>query len=411
MKANIQPVRGTYDYPPIEAENRESVRQKILRSYQDNGFTLIDTPILENLSLLDSSEGGDNLRLMFKTIKRGAQLDLTKPNLTEKDITEEGLRYDLTVPLARFYAGNRESLPNPFKAIQIGYSFRAERPQKGRNRQFVQCDVDIFGDNSVNAEIEIITTVMDTYARLGLNEVTMKVNSRKVLNALVEFCGFANENINSVCITLDKFDKIGISGVEQELLQKGFEPEYVSKLIKASADIKQNGLNTATKYGVAEADVAELQYIIDTVNSATENGKCEFDLSIVRGQGYYTGTVYEAYTDGFGGAIGGGGRYDNMVEKLIGINVPAVGFGMGFEPVNIILTERGMMKKDKLKIALIYNAEDDYAKVLDKKKQLMNKYSVSTYLRAKNMKAMLDKLKFANFDGFISMQDDEIKTI
>ncbi|MBQ3503009.1 MAG: ATP phosphoribosyltransferase regulatory subunit, partial [Clostridia bacterium] len=204
MKVNIQPVRGTYDYPPIQAENREIVRQKILKSYQDNGFTLIDTPVLENLSLLDSSEGGDNLRLMFKTIKRGAQLDLTKPNLTEKDITEEGLRYDLTVPLARFYAGNRENLPNPFKSIQIGYSFRAERPQKGRNRQFVQCDIDIFGDNSVNAEVDVITTVMDTYARLGLTDVTMKVNSRKILNSLVEFCGFTKEEINSVCITLDK---------------------------------------------------------------------------------------------------------------------------------------------------------------------------------------------------------------
>ncbi len=411
MKVNIQPVRGTYDYPPIEAENREIVRQKILKSYQDNGFTLIDTPVLENLSLLDSSEGGDNLRLMFKTIKRGAQLDLTKPNLTEKDITEEGLRYDLTVPLARFYAGNRESLPNPFKSIQIGYSFRAERPQKGRNRQFIQCDIDIFGDNSVNAEIEIITTVMDAYAKLGLSDVTIKVNSRKILNALVEFCGFDKEQINSVCITLDKFDKIGIDGVREELLAKGFENKFVENLINASADIKQNGLNVATNYGIADEDAKELQYIIDTANSIITNGRAIFDLSIVRGQGYYTGTVFEAYTDGFGGAIGGGGRYDKMIEKLIGINVPAVGFGMGFEPVNIILTERAMMQKDKLKIALVYNVEDDYANVLKKKKELMQQYSVSTYLRAKNMKAMLDRLKFANFDGFISMNDSEIKMI
>lgn len=411
MKINIQPVRGTYDYAPIQAENREIVRQQILKSYQDNGFTLIDTPVLENLSLLDSSEGGDNLRLMFKTIKRGAQLDLTKPNLTEKDIVEEGLRYDLTVPLARFYAGNREMLPNPFKSIQIGYSFRAERPQKGRNRQFIQCDIDIFGDNSINAEIEIIATVMDTYARLGLSDVTMKVNSRKILNSLVEFCGFDKADINSVCITLDKFDKIGIEGVEQELVGKGFNASNIASLIKASADIKQNGLSVASSYCVSTQDIDEMQYIISTANSVITNGRCVFDLSIVRGQGYYTGTVYEAYTDGFGGAIGGGGRYDKMVEKLIGINVPAVGFGMGFEPVNLILTEQGKTKKDKLKIALIYNREDDYATVLAKKKQLMQKYAVSTYVRPKNMKAMLDKLKFANFDGFISMQDDNIKTL
>ena len=408
---NINPVRGTYDYTPIEAENREIVRQKILKSYQDNGFTLIETPVLENLSLLDSSEGGDNLRLMFKTVKRGAQLDLTKPNLTEKDITEEGLRYDLTVPLARFYAGNRENLPNPFKSIQIGYAFRAERPQKGRNRQFVQCDIDIFGDNTPNAEVDIITTVMDTYARLGLGEVVMKVNSRKILISLVKFCGFDDSQVNSVCITLDKFDKIGIEGVEAELLEKGFNSNNVAKLIEASSEIKSKGLDEAEKYGVSASDINEVNYIINTANSIITNGKCVFDLSIVRGQGYYTGTVYEAYTEGFGGAIGGGGRYDKMVENLIGINVPAVGFGMGYEPVNIVLKESGKLLKEKLKVVLIYNKEDDYTEVLKRKNQLMEKYSVATYLRAKNMRAMLDKLKFGNFDAFINLNDSEIKMI
>lgn len=408
---NINPVRGTYDYAPIEAESREVVRQKILKSYQDNGFTLIETPVLENLSLLDSSEGGDNLRLMFKTIKRGAQLDLTKPNLTEKDITEEGLRYDLTVPLARFYAGNRENLPSPFKSIQIGYAFRAERPQKGRNRQFIQCDIDIFGDSTANAEVDIITTVMDTYARLGIGEVVMKVNSRKILISLVKFCGFDDSQVNSVCITLDKFDKIGIDGVEAELLEKGFDSNNVAKLIKASSEIKSKGLDEAEKYGVSISDIEEINYIINTANSVITNGKCVFDLSIVRGQGYYTGTVYEAYTDGFGGAIGGGGRYDKMVENLIGINVPAVGFGMGYEPVNIVLKENGKLQKEKLKVALIYNKEDDYAEVLKRKNQLMEKYSVATYLRAKNMKAMLDKLKFGNFDAFINLNDEDIKMI
>ena len=200
---NVQPVRGTYDYPPIQAENREILKQKILKSYQDNGFSLITTPILENLELLDNSDGGDNLRLMFKTVKRGDKLDLSKPNLTEKDICEEGLRYDLTVPLARFFAGNREMLPNPFKAIQIGYAFRAERPQKGRNRQFLQCDIDIFGDDSIRAEIEIITTAINTYTKLGFNNIVFKINSRKILNSLVLYCGFRQEDINSVCITLD----------------------------------------------------------------------------------------------------------------------------------------------------------------------------------------------------------------
>ena len=406
-----QPVRGTYDYAPIDAENREIVKQKILKSYQDNGFSLISTPILENLSLLNSSDGGDNLRLMFKTIKRGASLDLTKPNLTENDITEEGLRYDLTVPLARFYAGNREKLPNPFKSIQIGPAFRAERPQKGRDRQFLQCDIDIFGDSSINAEIEIINTAMNTYAQLGFDNVIMKVNSRKILNSVVKFCGFREEDTNSVCITLDKLDKIGISGVEQELVDKGFDPSSIKSLVQSVDDIGARGLRAAVNYGVNEEDVRNIETIINTCNKVISNGKCVFDLSIVRGQGYYTGTVYEAYTEGFGGAIGAGGRYDKMVEKIIEVDVPAIGFSIGFERVLIILTERENMKKEKLKIALIYDKEDVYANVLTKKQELMKQYSVSTYARPKNMKAMLDRLKFANFDGFISMQDDKIKMI
>lgn len=406
---NINPVRGTYDYPPVDAENREIIKQKILKSYQDNGFSLIETPILENLSLLDSSDGGDNLRLMFKTVKRGASLDLTKPNLCEKDITEEGLRYDLTVPLARFYAGNRENLPNPFKSIQIGHSFRAERPQKGRNRQFIQCDIDIFGDNSINAEIEIINTAMNAYAELGFDNVIMKVNSRKILNSLVEFCGFSKEDVNSVCITLDKFDKIGIEGIKQELLDKEFDSSSVIKLMDAFLDIVTNGVDKACSYGVTNEDVNQIKTIINTCNKTISNGKCVFDLSIVRGQGYYTGTIYEAYTEGFNGAIGAGGRYDKMIEKLIGVDVPAIGFSIGFERVLIILTEQGKLNKDKLKIALIYDKEDDYASVLDRKNELMKQYAVSTYARPKNMKAMLDRLKFANFDGFISMTDNGIK--
>lgn len=411
MKINTQPVRGTYDYAPIQAENREIIRQKILKSYQDNGFTLIETPILENLELLDSSDGGDNLRLMFKTVKRGAQLDLTKPDLTEKDIVEEGLRYDLTVPLARFYAGNRENLPNPFKAIQIGYSFRAERPQRGRNRQFIQCDVDIFGDNTVNAEIETISTALNSFAQLDLGNITIKINSRKILNAIIKYCGFDEQDINSVCITLDKFDKVGIDGVEKELIEKGFESNNVKLLLKASQTIKQNGLNSAVEYGADQQDVNDVKYIIDTCNKVATNGKCEFDLSIIRGQGYYTGTVFEAYADGINSAVGGGGRYDKMIGKIIGIDVPAVGFSIGFERVLLILTEQGKLLKDKQKVALIYDKTDDFAQVLAKKQSMLSQYSVSTYLRPKNMKAMLDKLKFGNFDGFMFMQDNEIKMI
>lgn len=406
---NLQPIRGTYDYSPVQAESREEVKQKILKSYQNNGFSLITTPILENLELLDSSDGGDNLRLMFRTIKRGDKLDLSKPNLTEKDLCEEGLRYDLTVPLARFYAGNRENLPNPFKAIQIDYAFRAERPQKGRDRQFLQCDIDIMGDGSINAEIDIITTALNTYKELGIDDVTMKINDRRILNALILNFGFADNDITSVCVSLDKFDKIGLDGVKQELISKQYDASAVDKLLLAMQDVKDNGIQNLSKYGVEQQLIDNITYLIDTVNSVG-CGRCEFDLSIIRGQGYYTGTVYEAYAGGFNGAIGGGGRYDKMIEKLIGINVPAVGFSIGFVRVMLIL-ETKQLVKNRLKVALIYDSTDNMIEVLNAKQRLMKDYAVSIYLRPKNMKAMIDRLKFANFDAFTTLRDEDIKMI
>ena len=351
MSKNTNPVRGTYDYAPKEAELREQVRQIILKCYQNNGFSLINTPILESLDLLDSSDGGDNLRLMFRTIKRGEKLDLTKPNLTEKDITEEGLRYDLTVPLARFYANNKEKLPSPFKAIQIDYSFRAERPQRGRNRQFIQCDIDEFGDGSVNAEIDVLTTGVSAYSKLGFDNLIVKVNSRQILNSLVLNAGFSEDEITSVCISLDKLDKIGVEGVKNELIERDKELnkstfERVEKLMDSISTILDKGVSALTNFGVSVEDKERIETLINAVNSyfkannLTNKYKCEFNVSIVRGQGYYTGVVYEAYTDGFKGAIGGGGRYDKMIAKLIGIDVPAVGFSIGFAPVCMLLSEQ-----------------------------------------------------------------------
>ena len=217
---NYNPIRGTEDFLPREAKVRELVRERILSIYQNNGYNLISTPILEHLEFLDSSEGGDNLRLIFKTLKRKDKLDLSKPNLTENDIAEEGLRYDLTVPLARFYAGNRDKLPTPFKSIQLDYSFRAERPQRGRMRQFVQCDIDILGDKTIMAELDLLKTALDTYKSLGLTNLTVRVNDRKILNKLVENAGFSKEELGTVCVTLDKVDKISITGVMMELLEK-----------------------------------------------------------------------------------------------------------------------------------------------------------------------------------------------
>ena len=391
---NFNPIRGTNDRMPKEAKIREIVRQKIISSYQNNGYNLISTPILENLELLNMSEGGDNLKLMFKTVKRGDKLNLNKENLCEADIVEEGLRYDLTVPLARFYANNKEKLPTPFKAIQVDYSFRAERPQRGRDRQFIQCDIDIFGDPTINAELELLKTLIDTYSSLGLNDLTLKINNRKILNQLVLFSGFEEKDLNTICVTLDKLDKIAIPGIVMELIEKGFETEKINKLVDVVAEVQEGGLTCLKNYGVDIKAVEDLEYLINTLNALTNNKFIiKFDISIVRGQGYYTGPVYEFYTEGFGGAIGGGGRYDTMVEKMVGINVPAVGFGMGFEPVTMLIKERGITFDSKLNLALLYDKEDDIIEVFKAKDKLMKDYNVSLFMRPKNMKNFYEKVK------------------
>lgn len=391
---NFSPIRGTNDYMPKEAKIREIVRQKILTSYQNNGYNLISTPILENLELLNMSDGGDNLKLMFKTVKRGDKLDLTKENLTEADIVEEGLRYDLTVPLARFYANNREKLATPFKAIQIDYSFRAERPQRGRLRQFTQCDIDVFGDKTINAELELLKTALDSYKSLGFNDLTLKINNRQILNQLVLFAGFKVEDINTVCVTLDKIDKISVSGVVMELLDKGFDAENINKLTEEINDVLANGLSSVVKYGVEQEKVDEMNYLINNLNTLTNNQfDIKFDISIVRGQGYYTGPIYEFYTEGFGGAIGAGGRYDGMIEKMVGVNVPAVGVSMGFEPITMLIRERGITFDSKENLALIYDEEDDIVEVFKVKEELMKQYNVSLYKRVKNMKNFFEKIK------------------
>ncbi len=391
---NFSPIRGTNDYMPREAKIREIVRQKILSCYQNNGYNLISTPILENLELLNMSDGGDNLKLMFKTVKRGDKLNLNKENLTEADITEEGLRYDLTVPLVRFYANNREKLPTPFKAIQMDYAFRAERPQRGRLRQFTQCDIDVFGDGTINAELELLKTSIDTYKSLGFDKLTLKINDRRILNQLVLFAGFKPEDVNTICVTLDKLDKIAISGVVMELLDKGFNAENINKLTESIDVVLEKGIDAVLNYGVEKQFVDDLKYLIETLNILTDNqfNIC-FDLTIVRGQGYYTGPVFEFYADGFNGAIGAGGRYDKMVEKMVGISVPAVGSSIGFERISILLLEQNMKFNIKENLALIYDEDDDIVEVFKIKEELMKRYNVSLFKRAKNMKNFFEKIK------------------
>lgn len=411
MKFDTNPVRGTVDYLPAEMDTRTYAEQIILKTYKQNGFLQIKTPILESLNLLTSGDSGDNQKLMFKTIKRGDKLDLSKPNLTENDIVEEGLRYDLTVPLVRFFINNREKLPTPFKAIQIDEAFRAERPQRGRVRQFTQCDIDILGDATPMAEIELLYAYMCSYKALGFNKLTFKINDRRALNELIVANGFSLENVPEICISLDKFDKIGFEGVFAELIENGFDADKVSNLIEKFKVLKtlknnQEKFEKLKDFGVTDDVVNSLSMIINTASAFKFEGyTIEYDVCIIRGQGYYTGTVLEVFDDEFGRAIGGGGRYDKMIEKFAGVPIPAVGASIGLYSVVMLMNERGFKVPSK-KLALVYDKNANYADVLKAKIELMNKgYDVSAFAFPKNFNNFADKLKQNGYDSLVKLND------
>ncbi len=410
----INPVKGCLDYMPKEMELRQQVIEKILKVYKRNGFLQIKTPILENLENLTNGDSGDNTKLMFKTIKRGEKLNLMKPDLQENDIVEEGLRYDLTVPLARFFTKNRADLPYPFKSIQIDDSFRAEKPQEGRNRQFTQCDIDIWGEKSILAEIEIILTVMNVYNSLKLPNVKCRISSRKILSQLVLNVGFDESDINNVCVIVDKLDKIGLEGCKSELIQKGFDLCVVERLINALEDVIENGIVACGKYGVEQQEIENMLTLIDTITPYVPQGyEICFDISIVRGQGYYTGFVFEmfCYDSGYKGAIGGGGRYDTMYGRFAGGDVPAVGYGLGLDSVLLVLKKLNIEKlSDRNKIALIYRNED-FKNILAMKNKLAENFDVSIFAQPKNFKEFLRKIKLNGYEFIMKMENQTIEEI
>lgn len=346
MALNKKPVHGMRDILPEEMQIRDYVQSVIKDTYRKFGFTAIETPCMESISNLTSKQGGDNEKLIFKVLKRGEKLNVADA-ATEEDVVDFGMRYDLTVPLVRYYSNNCASLPSPFKALQIGSVWRADRPQKGRYRQFMQCDIDIFGEPSNLAEIELILATTTTLGKLGFEGFEIRINDRQILKAMAAYSGFAEDAYDSVFITLDKMDKIGQSGVEAELLEKGFEKSCVDKYLALYRELEQQENGVAylarTLQEVLEPAVAQgLQEIIDSV-SATKAAdfKMVFDATLVRGMSYYTGTIFEISMPQFGAACGGGGRYDKMVGKFTGQDVPACGFSIGFERIIMLLMENG----------------------------------------------------------------------
>ena len=349
MALSKKPVNGMKDILPKEMEIRDYVTGVIKDTYRSFGFTPIETPCMENIANLSNKQGGENEKLIFKVLKRGEKLKLAEAT-EEKDVVDYGMRYDLTVPLCRFYSNNANDLPSPFKALQIGNVWRADRPQRGRYRQFTQCDIDILGEPTNLAEIELILATTTTLGRLGFKNFEIRINERRILKAMAAWSGFAEEDYDSIFITLDKMDKIGLDGVAKELAEEGYAQDKIDQylgLFEMLADKKDvaEGVSCLSKtLGEAlDPAVAEsMKEIAAAVNAAKEaDFALVFDPTLVRGMSYYTGTIFEIAIPEFGGSCGGGGRYDEMIGKFTGQNVPACGFSIGFERIILLLMEQG----------------------------------------------------------------------
>ncbi|MBR3794438.1 MAG: histidine--tRNA ligase [Clostridia bacterium] len=348
MKFIKTPVKGMCDMLPSDMRLREHVLSMIKKSYGQYGFMQIETPIVEHIENLTSKQGGDNEKLIFKVMKRGADLQRAIDKGTG-EYADNGLRYDLTVPLARYYACNKEKLPSPFKALQMGNVYRADNPQKGRFRQFTQCDIDILGDDSNLAEIELITAtasmLTQIFAEINITDFTIHINDRRMLSAVALCAGFAEEDIGSVLISLDKFDKIGLEGIEKELIENGYPEETVGKYLAVYRAVKEGITIDEFCQDIGEeylpAKVKQnLADIIGCVRPVLAQGvKIVFDPTLVRGMGYYTGAIFEITMDGYNFSIAGGGRYDKMIGKFSGQDVAASGFSIGFERIVTILKD------------------------------------------------------------------------
>lgn len=371
MALKKKPVTGMKDMLPREMQIRDYVIRLIKETYGTFGFSSIETPCVEHIENLSSKQGGENEKLIFKILKRGEKLKLDTAEC-EADLVDGGLRYDLTVPLSRYYSNNVSDLPSPFKALQMGNVWRADRPQRGRFRQFMQCDIDILGEPNNLAEIELILATTTLLGKLDFKNFTVRINDRKILKAMAAYSGFEEKDYDDVFIILDKMDKIGLDGVEKELQEHGYPKEAVEKYLQLFKEITNDieGVRYCKEKleGYLEEATADgLEMIIASVDSVKEaDFKLSFDPTLVRGMSYYTGTIFEIAMDEFGGSVGGGGRYDEMIGKFTGQPTPACGFSIGFERIVMLLLERGYEIPDnKEKLALLIEKGMPQEKMLE----------------------------------------------
>ncbi|MBO3662190.1 histidine--tRNA ligase [Microbacterium stercoris] len=411
--ASVNAPRGMRDFLPADKARRERVLAVIRERYRAHGFDEIETPVVEEYARLHAGIGGDNEKLAFNILRRGLDAEAVRAAADDQSaLTDLGLRYDLTVPLARFYATNRGELPGVFRSIQIAPVWRAERPQKGRYRQFMQCDIDIIGDASARAEAELITASLDTLAALSLEGATVRINDRRALDGMLDVFGFAPQERPGVLITIDKLDKIGPSGVTAELRERGATPDAVDAFEQflnrpqtlEALPYGEAQIRKALPEGVSHEVVTHLVGIGDSV-AAARGGEVPllFDPFLVRGMGYYTGTIFELAHPSVSYSLGGGGRYDGMIGRFLGQEVPAVGFSIGFERIVdlVALDDAGAAPS----VVLVHDKDVPVAELLSLKAQLIAEGSrVRLEQRPKNMKALLERAEADGYTAFASVR-------
>lgn len=418
MALKKKPVTGMKDILPAEMAIRDYVIRLIKETYGTFGFSSIETPCVEHIENLSSKQGGENEKLIFKILKRGEKLKLDTAE-TEADLVDGGLRYDLTLPLSRYYSNHANELPSPFKALQMGNVWRADRPQRGRYRQFMQCDIDILGEPTNLAEIELILATTTLLGKLDFKNFTIRINDRRILKAMAAYSGFAPESYDTVFIILDKMDKIGLEGVREELEKEGFDKacvdKYLALFVEITNDVQGVRYVKEKLEGVLEPEYADgLELIMNSVDAVkAADFKIAFDPTLVRGMSYYTGPIFEISMDEFGGSVGGGGRYDEMIGKFTGNNTCACGFSIGFERIIMLLMERGFqIPQIGTKKALLIEKNmpaEGMMKVLKQAEEDRKNGSVVTIaVMKKNKKFQKEQLKEEGYEEIVEFFADRM---
>jgi histidyl-tRNA synthetase len=422
MKIDNSPARGMRDLLPADVAVRDHVLESISAVYRRFGYQRIETPALENIERLQSGEGADNEKLIFQVLKRGLPPEVAA-GVSLRELVDLGLRYDLTVPLTRFYGNNHASLPLPFRSLQVGPVWRADRPQKGRYRQFYQCDIDIIGEPSVLAEAELIEATSEALAAIGLTGTTIRLSDRRFLAALAADCGVPPEAYDTFFITLDKLDKIGWDGVQAELAELGFPAARVAAVtekIQGLADVAGDKLAQALADSVPGlaadviGDLAATAASLDVLAAERAPGEWalswQFDPTLVRGMGYYTGQVFEITHPGMSGSVAGGGRYDKLIGRSLGHDVPACGFSIGFERIVDLLSR----EQARDAVAVLVEGDVPVTEALAIAREMRGVSAVSgvgpvveTVRRSGKFGAQLKRLEAAGFSGFVLVRSED----